>query len=335
MEIPDLVAIEWGSPDRPASGDADADRIAPCELIALLDELAAMRVGRVVFDSACADEADELAVHVEYASRAHLAPAVVWQPSSDWDDEVFSLFRRSQLDTLIVPVDCIHERAGSPRWSRALRTAHGALDAGLRVETRTRLRRSNYGELSAMGELFDRIGIEAWQIDFVPEGASGSELLSLREMDEAFDEILAIVEETLLRITLFEAPQFRAFLSTRSDDGSAILSERVRLVDARSTLLVTRSGDLVPSASLRLSGGNIRTDLVAGAFALRAPFQQLRDRSALKGACGICDLRESCGGSRVRAWLAAGDLLAHDPACPYGPAWAGDHQRGALRADRS
>ena len=37
------------------------------------------------------------------------------------------------------------------------------------------------------------------------------------------------------------------------------------------------------------------------------------------GRCGRCEYAELCGGSRARAYAAAGDPLGEDPACSYQP----------------
>lgn len=46
---------------------------------------------------------------------------------------------------------------------------------------------------------------------------------------------------------------------------------------------------------------------------------KLRDRSNLKGKCGICEYREICGGCRTRAETYTGDIFESDPACAYIP----------------
>lgn len=68
--------------------------------------------------------------------------------------------------------------------------------------------------------------------------------------------------------------------------------------------------------------GNIRkksmkelwTEMQTSEFTLK-----LRDRSNLKGKCGVCEYREICGGCRTRAEIYTGDLFASDPACAYIP----------------
>jgi radical SAM protein with 4Fe4S-binding SPASM domain len=48
-------------------------------------------------------------------------------------------------------------------------------------------------------------------------------------------------------------------------------------------------------------------------------YQKLRDKSNLKGKCGVCEYREICGGCRTRAEYYTGDLFESDPACAYIP----------------
>jgi radical SAM protein with 4Fe4S-binding SPASM domain len=46
---------------------------------------------------------------------------------------------------------------------------------------------------------------------------------------------------------------------------------------------------------------------------------KLRDKSNIKGKCGVCEYREICGGCRTRAEYYTGDLFESDPACAYVP----------------
>jgi radical SAM protein with 4Fe4S-binding SPASM domain len=48
-------------------------------------------------------------------------------------------------------------------------------------------------------------------------------------------------------------------------------------------------------------------------------FSRVRDKSNLKGKCGVCEYREVCGGCRTSALFYTGDILGSDPACAYVP----------------
>jgi radical SAM protein with 4Fe4S-binding SPASM domain len=46
---------------------------------------------------------------------------------------------------------------------------------------------------------------------------------------------------------------------------------------------------------------------------------KLRDKTNLKGKCGVCEYREICGGCRTRAQMYTGDIFESDPSCAYIP----------------
>lgn len=48
-------------------------------------------------------------------------------------------------------------------------------------------------------------------------------------------------------------------------------------------------------------------------------FSRVRDKSNLKGKCGICEYRDICGGCRTAAELYTGDVFGSDPRCAYIP----------------
>ena len=48
-------------------------------------------------------------------------------------------------------------------------------------------------------------------------------------------------------------------------------------------------------------------------------FNALRDRSQLKGKCGVCEYVKVCGGSRARAFAVTGDYHAAEPFCAHVP----------------
>jgi MoaA/NifB/PqqE/SkfB family radical SAM enzyme len=65
-------------------------------------------------------------------------------------------------------------------------------------------------------------------------------------------------------------------------------------------------------------------------------FRTPRDVGALKGKCGVCEVRHVCGGSRARAHAMTGDWLEANPLCAYrSPRCRDAVARGAVEdADR-
>ena len=48
-------------------------------------------------------------------------------------------------------------------------------------------------------------------------------------------------------------------------------------------------------------------------------YSKARDKSNIKGKCGVCEYRELCGGCRTAALFYTGDILGSDPRCAYIP----------------
>jgi radical SAM protein with 4Fe4S-binding SPASM domain len=80
---------------------------------------------------------------------------------------------------------------------------------------------------------------------------------------------------------------------------------------------MTPGGDVRPSRLLPLSTANVRDTRLADVYRRSRLFRALRDGRRLGGRCGRCGFRALCGGSRARAYAAAGDFLAADPACAW------------------
>ena len=89
--------------------------------------------------------------------------------------------------------------------------------------------------------------------------------------------------------------------------------------DGKGILFVSNEGWVYPAGFLPIRLGNVRDE---SPVTIYRDHPLLRDIRAARfgGRCGRCEFRESCGGSRARAYAASGDPLAEDPACAYIPA---------------
>ena len=86
---------------------------------------------------------------------------------------------------------------------------------------------------------------------------------------------------------------------------------------------VIENGDVIPcSFNDRIRLGNVQDKPLKQIWDELQTSEltvKLRDRSNLKGKCGVCEFREICGGCRTRAELYTGDIFGSDPACAYVP----------------
>jgi radical SAM protein len=93
--------------------------------------------------------------------------------------------------------------------------------------------------------------------------------------------------------------------------------------DGNGVVFVAKTGDVYPTGFLPLSGGNVRRAGLVDIYRHSPLFTGIRDLTKLKGACGACEYRAICGGSRARAYAQSADPLESDSLCTYQPAGIG------------
>ena len=79
---------------------------------------------------------------------------------------------------------------------------------------------------------------------------------------------------------------------------------------------ISRSGEVYPCGYLPIPAGNVREQSFSEIWENSVVFKALRERK-LKGKCGKCGYRTTCGGCRARAFSKKGDYLESDPMCNY------------------
>lgn len=89
--------------------------------------------------------------------------------------------------------------------------------------------------------------------------------------------------------------------------------------DGRGIVFVSATGDVTPAGFLPVVLGNVRETELAEVYRGHPLLRDIR-AARFHGACGRCEYRHLCGGSRARAFAATGDPLGEDPACAYVPA---------------
>ena len=65
--------------------------------------------------------------------------------------------------------------------------------------------------------------------------------------------------------------------------------------------------------------GNVRDKTFQQIIDESPVFQQVLDRNLLKGKCGRCRYKFTCGGCRAMAYFEHGDLMGEDPTCFFEP----------------
>ncbi|HEX59053.1 MAG TPA: radical SAM protein, partial [Methanomicrobia archaeon] len=210
------------------------------------------------------------------------------------------------------------------------------------VDVSTTITRFNIEEVPKIIELCDELGVRWFMgFNFVPSGR-GVEIveydLSPEERETLLNTLLDKRDELQARGSsldvLTTAPQFaRVALQRLKGDEEEIvvpthfynprlsgklqgLAEFIGGCGAgRCYIAVEPDGTIMPCVFFKLPLGNIMKVDFEEFWASNEVLNDLRDRSKLKGHCGVCKFRYYCGGCRARAYGYTGDYLAGDPGC--------------------
>ncbi len=88
-------------------------------------------------------------------------------------------------------------------------------------------------------------------------------------------------------------------------------------------LSIAENGDAIPcSYNDAYRVGNIKDKNIAEIWDNMQKsefFNKIKDKTNIKGKCGVCEYKELCGGCRSAALFYTGDILGSDPRCGYVP----------------
>ena len=230
---------------------------------------------------------------------------------------------------------------GSNAWTLELLKA--ARDLGLSTQVNTTVSRYNLDDFDALCALMTELGISLWSVFFlVPTGrAQARDVASAEEFENVFQRMYELSMTAPFDIKSTAAPHYRRVIlerqvakrraRTRTEAPEPLTAGvgfsladgvgRAKGVnDGDGFLFISHTGAICPSGFLPLAGGNVRTSDVVEVYRNSPMFRELRDRSQLKGKCGVCEYRDVCGGSRARAYAVTGDYMESEPFCTHIPA---------------
>jgi AdoMet-dependent heme synthase len=231
--------------------------------------------------------------------------------------------------------------AGSWDWTIAMLRA--AREIGLTTQVNTTVSRHNLDDFDALCSLMVELGITLWSVFFlVPTGrAKADDVASADEFEHVFNRMYDLSKTAPFDIKSTAAPQYRRVIMQRQvaerragerTERPAPLTAGVGFSladgvgrskgvnDGDGFVFISHVGAICPSGFLPLAAGNIRKHDVVDIYRNAPLFTTLRDRSQLKGKCGVCEYRDVCGGSRARAYAVTGDMMAAEPYCAHIPA---------------
>ena len=286
---------------------------------------------------------------IEYGTSIGLRMAMTPSGTPLMTAPILRRLQEAGLSRLAVSLDGstagIHDTfrgvAGSYAWT--LEMLRAARDLGLSTQVNTTVSRYNLDDFDALCALMTELGISLWSVFFlVPTGrAQARDVASAEEFEAVFQRMYELSMTAPFDIKSTAAPHYRRVIlerqvaerraRTRTEAPEPLTAGvgfsladgvgRAKGVnDGDGFLFISHTGAICPSGFLPLAGGNVRTSDVVEVYRNSPMFRELRDRSRLKGKCGVCEYRDVCGGSRARAYAVTGDYMESEPFCTHIPA---------------
>ncbi|HUF19074.1 MAG TPA: hypothetical protein VMS12_13595 [Thermoanaerobaculia bacterium] len=295
---------------------ARAELLSFPEMIVLIDQIAEMASPPETIHFDGFDPGSETDRLVEYARVRRLHPRVRLSRTSLSIDSLEDLAAETDA-VIVIPIESAVSDDGGDSMIRI--AEHAAL-LGLEVEIETLLRPAELFGLPVLARFIKASDFTSWSIDFLGEPKQRGGILTSRDAARAFSMLPKLSLRTKTKLLIREAPSFRRFLSeqSRRQTDERITLERAsrfQVMKNRDSLFISRTGEVTPGRALPLPAGNVRDSEIEAIRARSPLLQALHDPRQLRGRCGACDMADTCGGSRARAWRVTRNALAEDPGC--------------------
>ena len=285
---------------------------------------------------------------VEYGNSIGLRMAMTPSGTPLMTPEVLASLADAGLSRLAVSLDGstadIHDRfrGVSGSWEWTVRMIRAARELGLSTQVNTSVGRHNVDDFEQLIARMEELGISLWSVFFlVPTGrASKDDLAGPEEFEALFQRMYTLSRTASFDIKSTAAPHYRRVILQRQVEernsgtreaaptpltpgiGFSLrdgVGRAKGVNDGDGLLFISHTGEIYPSGFLPVSAGNIRSHDPVEVYRTNPIFTALRDRSQLKGKCGVCEYVDVCGGSRARAFAMTGDYLEAEPFCTHIP----------------
>lgn len=206
-------------------------------------------------------------------------------------------------------------------FERTMQAARHVAEAGIPLQVNTLVTADTLDDMPAIAERVKEMRARRWSLFFLVTTGRGSSLpqITPEQAEELLRWVAAMDRRDGFVTSATEAPMYRRVLLQQKGlpPDAAVAGSGMR--DGNGILFLSYRGDATPSGFLPVAIGNVRETPPLTLYRESPLMQALRRPEGFGGRCGACEFRETCGGSRGRAYAASGDPLAEDPLCLHRP----------------
>ena len=315
----------------------DAGELTTEEGLRLIDAVADMGTPLFILSGGDPLNRPDLARFVAYGKARGLRMATIPAATEQLTYERLAELKAAGLDQIAFSLDFpradLHDafRCVPGAFDRTIQAAGWARRLGLPLQINSTVCGETAPFLEEMAGFVASLGIVFWEVFFLVPMGRGTLLRGLKadECERLFEVLWRAESKGRFVLKVTEAPQYRRWVAqhaaaTPVGRSAAVAHAPIGLSpkavnSGKGFLFVSHLGEIFPSGFLPVPVGTVRETALAKAYRQSQVFRDLRDPDWLKGRCGRCEFRATCGGSRARAFAITGDAAATDPWCAYRP----------------
>jgi radical SAM protein with 4Fe4S-binding SPASM domain len=227
-------------------------------------------------------------------------------------------------------------------WSKAIEAIKALKETNIIVQVNTTLTKQNYDDIDNIMSLIENLGVENFHLFFLVPTGRGVKVadISPKMYEDMIKTTFAKTFKHTLNVRPSCAPQFMRIAKDKGID----MKQWIRgCIAGLYYCRVYPNGDVTPCPYLPINLGNIRATSFKEIWHNSSVLTNLRNFNTLKGKCGKCSYRQTCGGCRARAYglsedfidfcgdlhepaITKADYLAEDPWCIYQPSGTSKEQ---------
>jgi radical SAM protein len=309
------------------------DELSTAEGRQLLDDIREFGEGQlVVLSGGDPCKRDDLVELVDYGTDLGLMMTLTPSGTSQLTADIIADLKDAGLRRVALSIDGATARSHDEfrgeegSFEETMRAAQAVRDAGLPLQVNTTVCDWTVEQLPGLRNLVADLDAVLWSVFFLVPVGRGRVLdpISPDHSEEVMEWLSTVSEEASFGLKTTEAPHYRRVqlqgeAADESNRSAPSSGRRGGVIAGDGFAFVSHTGEMYPSGFLPESAGNVHEHDPVNLYRNSELFEQLRNRDALEGKCGVCPFRNVCGGSRSRAYAYTGNPLASDPLCPYVP----------------
>jgi radical SAM protein with 4Fe4S-binding SPASM domain len=329
----DVASLNYGAQPEP-----DPLELTTQEAEQMIDQVA--EIGPLTFVMTGADPLKRTDIRhlVSYAASLQLHPVLALPATRLLTRDSIAGLRHAGMSrmelSLAGSTDELHDLVCGVRGSfaRTIDAIQWAEQWRIPFQITTPFCQNNLHDLENMASLLKTMRVSHWNVVFpvLSNATQLEEMPSALQFEQAFARLYRLAQKVPFKIKTSEAPHYRRYVLQQQALARAAgpmnppqFEEGIPgifpLLEGRSTMFISHTGEVFSSPVLPITGGNVRVQKLAEIYRSSQVFTLLRDTGNLTGKCRECQFKVLCGGSRPRAYAMHADMFREDPACIYLP----------------